>query len=83
MSSSTAAQVRVGELVVGIYDLGPEPEWHRKRSLFAPWRRYVAVVPELEALERGASVSEAVVRLVSMHAALLDACWPAKGPLAR
>ncbi len=83
MTSGTAAQVRVGELVVGLYDLGPEPEWHRERSLFAPWRRYVAIVSDLEVLERGGSVSEAVGRLVSTHGASLDARWPAKGAAAR
>jgi hypothetical protein len=79
MSDATSQGVRVGELVVRVYDLGPEPEWHKDRALFGPWRRYVADVPELEALETGMTAGDAVYRLVAMYRAALDARWPAKG----
>lgn len=29
-------------LEVVVTDLGPEPEWHRDRTLFGPWARYEA-----------------------------------------
>ena len=79
MSRVTSAGVRVGELVVRVYDLGPEPEWHKDRSLFSPWRRYVADVPEHETLETAATVGEAVYRLAGRLMRELDARWPAKG----
>lgn len=29
-------------LTVNVYDLGPEPEWHKDRSLYGPWNRWRA-----------------------------------------
>jgi hypothetical protein len=80
MTRARSTGVQVGEVVVRVYDLGPEPEWHKDRSLFGPWRRYVADVPELEALETAPTAGEAVQRLASMHLRRqLDTRWPAKG----
>ena len=35
-------RVVVAEVVVRVYDRGPEPDWHTDRRLFAPWCRYEA-----------------------------------------
>ena len=30
----------LGDAVVPVYDRGPEPEWHKDRSLVGPWCRF-------------------------------------------
>ncbi len=79
MTHARSTGVQVGELVVRVYDLGPEPEWHKDRSLFGPWRRYVADLPEHETLETAPTVGDAVFRLAGRLTRELDARWPAKG----
>jgi len=57
----------VGELVLRVYDRGPEPEWHADRSLFGPWQRYEAELSTGSASAVGSSPWEAAYRLIAAH----------------
>jgi len=65
----TPAGVVVGELVVRVWDRGPEPEWHRDRRLFGPWWRYRAELGEEfgGGDEVGSTPWEAMYRLVAIR----------------
>jgi hypothetical protein len=74
-------RIRVGDLAVRVYDRGPEPASHKDRSLFGPWRRYVAELSEdAGASETGSTPWQAIYRLVAMRRPDLMERWPAKGP---
>jgi hypothetical protein len=69
-------RVFAGELVVRIFDRGPEPEWHRDRRYFGPWQRLEAEVPNYPVVnELGSTPWEAVHRLVANHRAVLERRW--------
>jgi hypothetical protein len=71
-------RVPVASVTIVVYDLGPEPAWHRERSLYGPWLRYEAELADYVALrEPGSSAWEAVQRLVSNHRGLLERRWSA------
>jgi hypothetical protein len=79
-SMSVGAQVcegRVGELVIRVWDRGPEPDWHRDRTLWGPWSRYRAELDEElgggDAL--GSSPWEAIYRLVAIRRPELERRW--------
>jgi hypothetical protein len=75
-----ADPVLVTELSVAVYDRGPEPEYHRDRSLFGPWRRYEAELASYPLVrEVGATPWEAVYRLVSNHRPVLERRWSSGG----
>ena len=57
-------RVVVAELMVRVYDRGPEPDRHMDRGLFAPWQRYEAELPG-GASALGCSPWEALYRLVA------------------
>jgi hypothetical protein len=66
MSAPGGERRVLGDAVVRVYDRGPEPEWHRDRSLFGPWWRFEAeLVGEPSACESGSSPWDAVYRLVA------------------
>jgi hypothetical protein len=59
-----------GELVVRIFDRGPEPDWHQDGRCFGPWCRFEAEIPDYPLIsERGMSPWEAVHRVESSPAA--------------
>jgi hypothetical protein len=71
----TGERAAVGDVVVRIYDRGPEPEWHTDRTLFGPWYRYEA---ELDAggggaSELGMSPWAALYGLVANHRSIAPA----------
>ena len=71
-----ADRVLVAQFSVVVYDRGPEPEYHRDRSLFGPWRRYEAEPEGYVAVrESGMTPWEAVYRLVANHRPLLERRW--------
>jgi hypothetical protein len=71
-----ADRALVAQLSVAVYDRGPEPEYHRDRSLFGPWRRYEAELEGYAAVrESGMTAWEAVYRLVANHRPLLERRW--------
>jgi hypothetical protein len=71
-----AERAVAGELVVRIFDRGPEPEWHRDRRYFGPWWRFEAEVPDYQVVnECGMSPWEAVHRLVANHRTVLERRW--------
>lgn len=73
-----ARAVVAAELVVRIVDRGPEPDWHKDRSLYGPWDRFEAELADYPPVnERGGSPWEAVHRLVANHRALLERRWSA------
>ena len=77
------ARALVTTVVVTVYDRGPEPEWHRDRSLWGTWRRYEAELGGFEAV-RGTGMApwEAVYGLVAIHRPLLERRWAPGGPAA-
>jgi len=81
LSGSSGDQARadrtlVTELRVVVYDRGPEPRWHRDRSLFGPWPRFESELEDYAAVrESGMSSWEAVYRLVANHRPLLERRW--------
>lgn len=61
-------RVALGELVIRVYDRGPEPDWHTDRSLFGPWLPFEAeLVGHERAPATGWSLWEAIHRLISAH----------------
>ena len=63
-------------MLVRVYDRGPEPEWHRDRSLCGPWWRFEAELPDQSVVnELGMSPWEAVYRLVALSARGARAPW--------
>ncbi len=73
-------RVLVTELSVLVYDRGPEPEYHRDRSLFGPWWRYEAELASYPAVRGlGATPWQAVHRLVSNHRPVLERRWSSGG----
>ena len=70
----------IGELVVRVFDRGPEPDWHADRRYFGPWWRYGAALADDEAaVEVGMTPAEAVRRLVCAERAGLERRWPSHG----
>ena len=66
-------RVALGELVIRVYDRGPEPDWHTDRSLFGPWLPFEAeLVGHDGATATGWSPWEAIYRLVAGHRRELD-----------
>jgi hypothetical protein len=66
----------VATIALVVFDLGPEPEWHKDRRPHPVWHRYAAEVESFPALrEVGRSPWEAVSRLVGGHRALLERRW--------
>lgn len=65
----TGERIAIGDVMVRIYDLGPEPEWHTDRTLFGPWYRFEAelISAEGRASELGMSPWAALYRLVAAH----------------
>jgi hypothetical protein len=65
----SAERTVIGEVVVRIYDRGPEPEWHTDRTLFGPWYRFEAelVTADGGASELGMSPWAALYRLIAAH----------------
>lgn len=71
-------RVGLGDLTVRVYDLGPEPEHHKNRRPFGPWRRYEAQLAGLPAVRAtGWSAFDALSRLVANHRSVFDERWPA------
>ncbi len=71
-----ADRVLVAQCSVAVYDRGPEPEYHRDRSLFGPWRRFEAEPEGYAAVrESGMTPWEAVYRLVANHRPVLERRW--------
>jgi hypothetical protein len=61
-------RVALGELVIRVYDRGPEPDWHTDRTLFGPWLPFEAeLVGHEGATATGWSPSEAIYGLVAGH----------------
>jgi hypothetical protein len=72
-----APRVGLGDLTVRVYDLGPEPAYHKNRRLFGPWRRYEAQLVGLPAVRAtGWSAFDALSRLVANHRSVFDERWP-------
>jgi hypothetical protein len=75
-----ACERRVGELVIRVWDRGPEPDWHTDRTLFGPWARYRAELDEElgggDAM--GSTPWEAIYRLVANRRPELERRWPAR-----
>ena len=66
-------RVALGELVIRVYDRGPEPDWHTDRTLFGPWLPFEAeLVGHAGATATGWSRWEAIYRLVANHRRELD-----------
>jgi len=77
MSAADVERRLLGDAVVRVYDRGPEPEWHKDRSLFGPWARFEAeLVAEPSASELGWSPWEAVYRLVANRRAAIVQLLP-------
>lgn len=73
--SVAAESIVAGELVVRVFDRGPEPDWHRDGG-FGPWWRFEAEIPDYPVVnELGMSPWEAVHRLVSNHRTVLERRW--------
>lgn len=83
MSGSDSAvrhSVVIGDVVIRVRDLGPEPAWHADRTLFGPWHRFEAELPSYAVVsERGMTPWEAVHRLVSNHRPVLERRWSCGG----
>ncbi|MGH2945152.1 MAG: hypothetical protein ACRDPC_02590 [Solirubrobacteraceae bacterium] len=72
-------RVLVVEVTVRVFDCGPEPEFHKDRSLFGPWWRYEAeLVGEGVESERGCTPADAIYRLVGFNRPRFLRRWPAK-----
>ena len=66
-------RVALGELVIRVYDRGPEPDWHTDRRLFGPWLPFEAeLVGHAGATAIGSSPWEAIYCLVAGHRDALD-----------
>jgi hypothetical protein len=66
-------RVALGELVIRVYDRGPEPDWHTDRSLFGPWLPFEAeLVGHEGARAIGWSPWEAIHGAVGGHREQLD-----------
>ena len=63
----------VGELVIRVYDRGPEPDWHTDRTLFGPWLPFEAELVGHEAARAtGWSPWQAIYGVVAAHRRELD-----------
>jgi hypothetical protein len=77
-SGREVPRVDLGELTVRVYDLGPEPTYHKDRRSFGPWRRYEAQLVGLPAVRAtGWSAFDALTRMVANHRSVFDERWPA------
>ena len=63
----------LGELMIRVYDRGPEPDWHTDRTLFGPRLPFEAeLVGNETAAATGWSPWEAIYGLISAYRAELD-----------
>ena len=75
----SAERAVVAEVMVRVFDCGPEPEFHKDRRLFGPWWRYEAeLVGDGVESERGCTPGDAIYRLVAFNRPLFVRRWPAK-----
>jgi hypothetical protein len=68
----------LGELVVCVYDRGPEPCWHSDGGVFGGWLRYRAEGGGLSAL--GSSPRRAIYRLIATYRQTAPGAQPGVGP---
>jgi hypothetical protein len=78
-----SGRVQVGEVTVRVFDRGPEPDYHKDRALFRPWRPYEAELADEPAVSGlGWTPAEAIGRVLADRAAEWSSLWPtASSPL--